>query len=148
MASDQDPRQALGRGFAFPLDVNADGGMKASMPVDGVTEDDVREAVRQRLMHLVLTIAGQRPLRRGYGTHIADGLFGVSGREMVAIILREAIDAVSIWLPGLSITGAEVFVDEAEGRVTYQFGWHIVGGGLFGQAQVPIGLDITEGFVG
>lgn len=142
---DVDRREPAGRGFAFPLDVSSTGSVKWSVPLGNVTTEDRRKAIGQRIKHVLLTVVGQRPLRRGYGTDVAGELFGVPSMGRAAMILREAQDAVRIWVPGAEITDAKADVDQEDGVITFRMHWAMVAFGLAGEAVVPFGSSTSEG---
>lgn len=134
-------REPIGRGLAWPIDVDPTGRVRWSVPLDDVTEDSARAAMAGRLKHLILTIAGQRCLRRGWGTDVAGHLFLPAMRAVVASILREAVEAVRREMPGVGIVSALVEVEQATGTVTFLFGWRMVASGLVGEAKVEVGLS-------
>jgi phage baseplate assembly protein W len=141
-------RDAVGRGLGYPIDVGATGRVNWSVPLDSITEDDHRKAMGDKIRHLLLTIAGQRCLRRGWGTNIAGLLFLPMQAPLVASIVREAVTAIRRELPGLALIGADATIDAALGAVTFTFEWRMVSTGLAGAAIVPIGLESREAVLG
>lgn len=146
--SSDDQRDAVGRGLGYPIDVGATGRVNWSVPLVDPTEEDRRAAMQAKLRQLLLTIAGQRCLRRRWGTDIAGLLFLPAFRAVVASILREAVLAVRRELPGVVLTSSEATIDQDGSAVTFLFGWRMVSSGLAGEAKVPIGLSSREAILG
>ena len=144
MRRERDYRDIVGRGLAFPLDVDSSGQVRWSVPLRDPTDADRVNAVVGRLRHLVLTVAGQRVLRREYGTRIVSSLFGLVQPALIATILRRALLAIQRWEPRVTIVGADTALNAERGIVVYVLRWIIAASGQRGEAVVPIGLDFKE----
>ena len=137
-------RDPVGRGLRWPPDVDSTGRVRWSVPIFEPSDTDRRDAMASKLRQLLLTIAGQRCLRRGWGTDIAGLLFLPALLPLVSSILREAVEAVRRELPGVAITSAQASTDQDAGLVTFVFGWRMVSSGFSGEATIPIGLESRE----
>ena len=142
-----DVRDVVGRGLAFPFDVSATGRVRWSVPLETVTDTARDSATVNILRHLILTIAGQRVLRREYGTGIVAEMFQLAQPALVSTILFEAVRAVNRWERRIEIV--DYSVDLSGGTVVvFQFAWRLRRSGRIGVAVVPISLDFKAAEVG
>lgn len=148
IAPERNQRDVVGRGFAFPLDVTTGGRVKWSVPLTGATDEDRRKAVTAILRHLVLTIAGERVVRRGYGTGISALLFAGASGPAVSAILREAVLTIRRWEPRIEIVSAASEVLAEQGRVAFVLSWVLRETGDAGVATIPTGLTFKAQGVG
>ena len=109
--------EIIGSGLAFPLGVDARGGIALARG-----EDDIDQALR-----LILSTApGERPMRPEFGCGVHDFVFdsidaGTVGKMELAI--REALDR---WEPRVIVETVEFELDEvSEGRLIIDIGYRI-----------------------
>lgn len=101
----------IGSGFAFPLRVNARGGIDL---VRG--ERDIEEAIRIVLS----TPIGERRMRPLFGCGVHDLVFAPNNPGTHGLIRQRVLEALQLWEPRIDVRddGVDVHVDPAEpGRV-------------------------------
>src|SRR5262245_57086612 len=112
------------RGFAFPLRVNARGGIEASAGV---------RKVREAILVLLGTRPGERLMRPGYGCELQSLVFAPCNPATANLARFFVIDAIARWEPRAAVEEVAVFPVEPGGRV--RFGYPPTGGpdgpGLF-----------------
>lgn len=98
----------LGRGWAFPLRLDASGSFALA---DG--EDDVEEAVR-----LILgTAYGERPMRPEYGCGIHDQLFGTLDAGLAGRIAIDVTASLTRWEPRIEVLDVHAEPDPEQQHV-------------------------------
>jgi len=122
--------------------------MNWSVPIYEPSDEDRRAAMGAKIRHLILTIAGQRCLRREWGSDLASLLFLPAIEPLVSSALRSMIVAVQHELPGILLVTAEAEIDQAEGVVTFVIGWRMVSTNLVGALTVPVGFRDREAQLG
>lgn len=95
----------LGRGWKFPVGVDAAGRIALSEH-----EDDVREAVRIILM----TSKGERVMQPDFGAGLADFVFASMTSTNLGRIQRAVEDALVKWEPRVQVTAVSVEPDAGE----------------------------------
>jgi hypothetical protein len=108
-APEHDPAKAfLGRGFAFPLRVDAAGGLALAEH-----EEDIRQAIR-----IILdTEPGERVMRPDFGTGLRALLFEPMNQHTAALIRHRVEQALILWEPRIDSIGVQVRGDPARGRL-------------------------------
>jgi phage baseplate assembly protein W len=95
----------VGRGIAFPMDVNANG----AMAVAGGSRK------LEQAMGLVLaTYPGERPFRPYFGSKIRDFVFEGASIDVFAGIEREVRDSLAKWEPRVRVQNVTVYPDAGE----------------------------------
>src|SRR5262245_47335790 len=89
----------LGSGIAFPLRVDARGGLALAHE-----DDDVREAISV----ILGTAPGERPMRPNFGCGIHDYVFESVDAYVVGRLEREIRIAIDRWEPRIEIKGITV----------------------------------------
>lgn len=99
----------VGTGWAYPVSVNAVGGIAT---VGGV--DEIEQA-----MYLILaTTPGERPMRPEFGCPLVDFLFDPIDATTCGRVERAVEDALRRWEPRIEIVAVDVIADrDAEARV-------------------------------
>ena len=99
----------VGTGWAYPVGVNAVGGIAM---VGGV--DEIEQA-----MYLILaTTPGERPMRPEFGCPLVDYLFDPIDSTTCGRIERTVEESQRRWEPRVEITAVDVVIDSnADGRV-------------------------------
>ena len=95
----------LGRGWKFPVAVDAAGGIALSE-----YEDDVREAIRIILM----TSKGERVMQPDFGAGLFDFVFTSMNSTNLGRIQRAVEDALVKWEPRVQVTAVKVEPDQGE----------------------------------
>src|SRR5215212_61323 len=93
----------LGRGWKFPVAVDASGRIALSE-----YEDDVREAIRIILM----TSKGERVMQPDFGAGLSD--FASMNSTNLGRVQRAVEDALVKWEPRVQVTAVRVEPDQAE----------------------------------
>jgi phage baseplate assembly protein W len=76
---------------------------------------DINKIYLDRLLNILSTIAGQRPMRPAYGTDLKRGVYENGGDEIEG--LKSAIhSAVSTWLPAITI--ADIYISYPDSGVS------------------------------
>jgi phage baseplate assembly protein W len=100
----------IGRGWAFPLRVDATGGIALVG-----REQEVEEAIR-----LILgTSPGERPMRPEFGCRIHEYLFSPADSETAGAIAREVRGALQRWEPRIDVVDVTVTFDAREATLLY-----------------------------
>lgn len=95
----------LGRGWKFPIAVDAAGRIALSE-----YEDDVREAIRIILM----TAKGERVMQPDFGAGLYDFVFASMSSTTLGRVQRAVEDALVKWEPRVEVTAVSVEPDEGE----------------------------------
>ena len=99
----------LGSGLAFPLRVDARGGLALSHE-----DEDVREAIAV----ILGTAPGERPMRPEFGCGIHDYVFESVDAYLVGRLEQEVRHALDRWEPRIDVLTVELSVERAtEGGV-------------------------------
>jgi phage baseplate assembly protein W len=100
----------IGRGWAFPLRVDATG----SIALVG-REQEIEESIR-----LILgTSPGERPMRPEFGCRIHEYLFSSADSETAGAIGREVRSALQRWEPRIDVADVNVTFDAREATLLY-----------------------------
>ena len=100
----------IGRGWAFPLRVDAPGGIALVG-----REQEIEEAIR-----LILgTSPGERPMRPEFGCRIHEYLFAPADSETAGSIAREVRAALRQWEPRIDVADVTVSFDARESTLLY-----------------------------
>ena len=95
----------IGRGVAFPMDVNANGAMAVATGARKL----------EQAMGLVLaTYPGERPFRPYFGSKLRDFVFEGASIDVFAGIEREVRDSLARWEPRVRVQNVAVYPDESE----------------------------------
>ncbi len=95
----------LGRGWKFPVAVDAAGRIALSE-----YEDDVREAIRIILM----TSKGERVMQPDFGAGLSDFVFAAMTSTNLGRVQRAVEDALVRWEPRVQVTAVAVEPDQTE----------------------------------
>ena len=102
--------QFIGRGWAFPLRVDATGGIALV-----TREQEIEEAIR-----LILgTSPGERPMRPEFGCRIHEYLFASADGETANAITREVRAALQRWEPRIEVSDVVVSFDGIDHTLLY-----------------------------
>jgi phage baseplate assembly protein W len=100
----------IGRGWAFPLRVDATGGIALVG-----REQEIEEAIR-----LILgTSPGERPMRPDFGCRIHEYLFAPADGETAGAIAREVRSALRRWEPRIDVSDVQVTFDARDATLLY-----------------------------
>jgi phage baseplate assembly protein W len=100
----------VGAGWAFPLGVNARGGIALAR----------REYELEQAMRLILaTYPGERPMRPDFGSRLRDYVFRSATIDTAAELSQEVHNALLRWEPRVDIKTVDVTVDPYERNRLY-----------------------------
>lgn len=100
----------VGAGWAFPLAVDATGGIALAR----------REQELEQAMRLILaTYPGERPLRPDFGSRLRDYVFRSATLDTAAELSHEVKRALTRWEPRVSIEFVNVLIDPEERNKFY-----------------------------
>ena len=92
----------LGKGFAFPFRINANGGVALS---EGETH------LAEGLRHLLSTRLGERVMRREYGSRIFEVPFDPNDNAIFAFLKRYVLNAARTWERRLIVQDVKMTTD-------------------------------------
>lgn len=95
----------LGRGWTFPVQVDANGAIALSMH-----EEDVREAIRL----VLLTGRGERPMRPDFGAGLHEFVFETMSATNVGAIQAEVRRALVDWEPRIELLAVDARPDSGD----------------------------------
>jgi phage baseplate assembly protein W len=95
----------IGRGIAFPLRVDATGGLAVVE-----REREIEEAIRL----ILATSEGERPMRPDFGCRIHDHIFASPDQETRGRIAHEVRQSLRRWEPRIDVRSVEVTPDPGE----------------------------------
>jgi phage baseplate assembly protein W len=100
----------VGQGIAFPMRVNATGGLALVS-----SDEEIAESIR-----LILgTSPGERPMRPDFGCPIHNHLFGSVDASMIGMLGYEVSNSLALWEPRIEVTDVVVSPDEAQPSLLY-----------------------------
>jgi phage baseplate assembly protein W len=99
------PKDFLGRGWKFPVEVDATGKIALSE-----YEDDVREAIRI----VLLTAKGERVMRPTFGAGLHNYVFASMSATNIGKIQGAVQDALLEWESRIELLAVDVETDESE----------------------------------
>jgi len=103
-----DDKAFLGRGWAFPVRLAADGEIALA-----AYEDDVREAVR-----IILgTIQGERAMRPDFGAGLHALVFEPLNTTTMALVRHRVEEALIIWEPRIDNITVQLTAEPTKGRL-------------------------------
>jgi phage baseplate assembly protein W len=112
-----DNREFLGRGLAFPLQVNPRGEIAL---VSG--ERDIEQAIRI----ILETAPGERVMRPGFGCHIHELLFAPRDAATEALLIEYVEQALGRWEPRIDVREVKITPDPRnDGAVFIEISYEI-----------------------
>jgi phage baseplate assembly protein W len=97
-----------GRGIAYPMGVNARGGVRLVTGHENV----------ERAMRLILgTAYGERPMRPDFGCAIHDMVFEPSTTDLATRMAIEVSDSLERWEPRIDVLGVDIQYDGDPSRI-------------------------------
>jgi uncharacterized protein len=98
-------RDFIGSGWAFPMRVNARGGMELSR-----AEQDVDESI----LIILSTPLGQRRMRPNFGCAVHDLAFAPNTPTTHGLIRHYVLEALALWEPRVDVQDVTVYPDPDE----------------------------------
>lgn len=100
----------IGRGWAFPIRTDANGGIALVS-----SEREIQEAIRV----IVSTSPGERPMRPEFGCRIHEYVFSPADSSTANAIGAEVRDALQRWEPRIDVEDVLVSFDPADPTTLY-----------------------------
>jgi phage baseplate assembly protein W len=110
-----DPREVLGRGWAFPFRIHAANG--------GVAYSEFEENIRQNMTIIIGTRPGERQMLPDFGCRIHELIFAPNTSSTAAMISHHVKDALERWEERIEVTGVDAMSDPGGSikvRVSYR----------------------------
>jgi phage baseplate assembly protein W len=92
----------VGAGWAFPLQVDARGGIALAR-----RDEEIEQAIRL----ILSTYPGERPMRPEFGSRLRDFVFRSATIDTAAELAREVENALLRWEPRIAVHSVNVMVD-------------------------------------
>ena len=120
-----------GRGLAYPLGVNSQGGVRLVTGVENV----------ERSMRLILgTAYGERPMRPEFGCSIHDMLFEPSTMDLLTRVQIEVHDSLLRWEPRIDVIEVQA-TPTTTGKVSVNVRYRVKST----LAEQVLSLDVAQG---
>lgn len=131
-----DAKAFLGRGFAFPLALDAAGGVRMAEH-----EEDIRQAIR-----IILdTEPGERVMRPDFGAGLRALLFEPLNLHTIALIRHRVEQSLILWEPRIDSIGVEVRADPPNGVVNIELRYRVRTTNTFYNLVYPFYLQEGKG---
>ena len=102
------PREYLGRGWAFPLQLNLQGGIKSSSE---------EQKIRESIWIILRTSVGERVYRPNFGSRLSELAFAPMNSETLLQIRIYVLEALEVWEPRIIIDEVRTDADPVRGKV-------------------------------
>jgi phage baseplate assembly protein W len=110
-------QEYLGKGLAFPLQMNARG----ELALAGGARD-----IEQSLRIILGTRPGERVMRPAFGCRVHDLLFEPLNAATKSLMQQYVMEAVTMWEPRVELLAVDVYVDqEMAGALLIEIHYHI-----------------------
>lgn len=103
-------QQFIGRGWAFPLRIDAAGGV-------AMVGDD--HNIQQAMRLILGTAPGERPMRPTFGCRIHEHVFASADATTAGLIAYEVRSALKQWEPRIDVTDVDVGFDDDRPSIVY-----------------------------
>lgn len=111
-----DPKAFLGRGWAFPVAVDANGDIAMAEH-----EEDIRQAIRI----ILSTNKGERIMRPDFGAGLAAFVFEPMNMATLALVKHQVSRALIEWEPRIDDITVDVTAVHAAGRLEIDIGYRV-----------------------
>jgi uncharacterized protein len=109
------PQSHLGQGWAFPLQVNVQGGVQVSSTIRNVEES---------IQIILRTGLGERIYRPKFGSRLSELTFAPMNTQTLLMIRLHVQDALEKWEPRIKVDAVRADPDPAQGRVDIVIQYH------------------------
>ncbi|RMH08427.1 MAG: baseplate protein [Nitrospirae bacterium] len=117
MNGENSQRKLVGNGWAFPLTVNARGGL--ALAAD-------RSEIEQAIRIILTTIPGQRVMRPTFGCRLYELVFAPINRQTLSKARRYVEEALGMWEPRITVMQIVVTPDPVrDGCLTIEINYRI-----------------------
>ncbi len=111
-----DPRAFLGRGFAFPVAVDAAG---------AVAMAEYEEDIRQAIVVILDTEPGERVMRPDFGAGLRSLVFEPLDSSTMALARHRVEQALLLWEPRIDTVGVAVSADPPRGLLAIEIRYRV-----------------------
>lgn len=111
-----DPKAFLGRGWAFPVAVDATGDIAMAEH-----EEDIRQAIRI----ILATNKGERLMRPDFGAGLDAFVFEPMNTTTLALVRHQVEQALIEWEPRIDSISVDVRAEHAAGRLEIGIGYRV-----------------------
>jgi uncharacterized protein len=109
--------EIVGRGWAFPLQIDARGGFALT---------NERSEIEQAILIILATCPGARVMRPTFGCRLHELVFAPNNSQTAAQACRYVEEALGMWEPRIQVTNVEVRADSAaEGRLLIEISYEV-----------------------
>ncbi len=102
------PREYLGKGWAFPLQLSLQGGIKFSSE---------EQKVRESIWIILRTSVGERVYRPNFGSRLSELAFAPMNSETLLQIRIYVLEALEVWEPRIIVDEVRTDADPVRGKV-------------------------------
>ncbi|MCB0968033.1 MAG: GPW/gp25 family protein [Ilumatobacter sp.] len=103
-------QQFIGRGWSFPMRIDAAGGV-------AMVSDD--HNIQQAMRLILGTAPGERPMRPAFGCRIHEHVFASADATTAGLIAHEVRSSLKQWEPRIDVTDVEVGFDDERPSIVY-----------------------------
>ena len=109
------PKHFIGSGPSFPFEFSqAQGGQTGTQTSLSISDGVSR--IRQSLLQILYTFAGERPMRRGFGSNFSSFLFEPLDKQTLNAIIYEGQTAIQTWEPRVTVVRFQIgLIDQSNG---------------------------------
>jgi phage baseplate assembly protein W len=101
-------REYLGKGWAFPLQLNLQGGIQFS---------NEEQKVRESMWLILRTSVGERVYRPNFGSRLSELAFAPMNSETLLQIRIYVLEALEVWEPRITVDEVLTDADPVRGKV-------------------------------
>ena len=130
------PKAFLGRGFAFPPTVNADGAIAMA---------EYEEDVRQAIVIVLDTEPGERVMRPDFGAGLRSLAFEPLNAQTLALARHRVEQALVLWEPRIDSIGVSASADPARGLILLEVRYRVRSTNTFYNLVYPFYLQEGQG---
>lgn len=110
-------KRFLGRGWAFPIDVDADGRVPYAVE---------EEKIQQSVLIILGTARGERVMRPDFGSRLHELVFAPMNASTKALVAHYATDALVTWEPRVDVLRVKSEEDRGErGKLLVQIEYRV-----------------------
>jgi uncharacterized protein len=113
---DGQEQEYLGKGLAFPLQLNVQGGLQLSSEA---------QKVKESIWIILRTSLGERVYRPDFGSRLSELVFEPLNSATLIQIRLYVLEALEVWEPRIEIDRVETEPDPVRGRIDIKIDYHL-----------------------
>jgi phage baseplate assembly protein W len=121
------------RGFSIPFRLTATGGV--------VAQTDTDEKLKENIIHILLTVVGERVMRRDYGGGVRALLHDPNNEALRAIVQHQIAQSLNKWEPRVMLQS--ISVRQSNGTLIADLDYVVRRTRQNQQLSVPVNLGST-----